>query len=76
MKNAFQSADLMLPANGCFEKWSVIACDQFTSDSAYWNRVEDFVGEAPSTLRLVLPEIYLEHESAERISQIKINMEK
>ena len=76
MKNAFQPADLMLPANGCFEKWSVIACDQFTSDSAYWNRVEDFVGDAPSTLRLVLPEIYLEHESAERISQIKINMEK
>jgi hypothetical protein len=39
--------------------WSVVACDQYTSDSHYWNTVEATVGNSPSTLRLVLPEIYL-----------------
>ena len=39
--------------------WSVIACDQFTSDAAYWAAVEQAVGGAPSTLRLMLPEFYL-----------------
>lgn len=39
--------------------WSVVACDQYTSDNDYWNAVESTVATAPSTLRLVLPEIYL-----------------
>ena len=75
MKNCFQPADLILPAEDGYEKWAVIACDQFTSDKAYWDRVERFVGEAPSTLRLVLPEIYLEENASERIGQIAKNME-
>lgn len=75
MKNCFMSADIMLPADGCFEKWAVIACDQFTSDTAYWDRVEDFVGNDRSTLRLVLPEIYLEQNPKERIANISKNME-
>ena len=40
-------------------KWAVIACDQHTSDPGYWNEVERIVGDAPSTLRLMLPEVYL-----------------
>lgn len=74
MNSCFQSADLMLPAGGGFDKWAVIACDQFTSDKAYWERVEKFVGDAPSTLNLVLPEIYLETNAAERIGKISENM--
>lgn len=42
------------------EKWSVVACDQFTSEPAYWRAVEETVGEAKSTLHLILPEMYLE----------------
>jgi uncharacterized protein (DUF1015 family) len=41
------------------EKWSVIACDQFSSEREYWERVSRFVGDAPSTLRMILPEAYL-----------------
>lgn len=41
------------------EKWAVIACDQFTSDPAYWARVAETAGDAPSTLRLILPEAEL-----------------
>lgn len=75
MKNCFTSADLMLPAGGEFEKWAVIACDQFTSDAAYWDRVERNVGDSPSTLKLVLPEIYLEQNPAQRIASISSNMQ-
>lgn len=74
MKNCFQTADMILPAGEAFEKWAVIACDQFTSDKDYWDRVENFVGDAPSTLRLVLPEIYLEDNAPQRIQQIAQNM--
>lgn len=41
-------------------KWSVVACDQFTSQPEYWKKTEEKVGDAPSTLKLTLPEVYLE----------------
>jgi hypothetical protein len=41
-------------------RWAVIACDQFTSQPEYWRSVEEIVGDQPSTLDLVLPEIYLD----------------
>lgn len=41
-------------------KWAVVACDQYTSEEDYWKRVEDLVGESPSTLRLTFPEVYLD----------------
>ena len=40
-------------------KWAVVACDQFTSQPEYWQAVEKTVGDAPSTLRLILPEAKL-----------------
>jgi hypothetical protein len=54
------------------QKWAVIAVDQFTSQPEYWQQVEALVGDAPSTLHLTLPEIYLEQPGeAERIQQIQ-----
>ena len=55
----FQPADILLPADVDMTRWSVIACDQFTSDPQYWDRVTKIVGSAPSTLHLMLPENYL-----------------
>lgn len=53
--------EVLLPAPGIdLEAWAVVACDQFTQDRAYWEAVERRVGRHPSTLRMVLPEIYLE----------------
>jgi len=40
-------------------RWAVIACDQFTSQPEYWERVSAYVGDAPSTLRMILPEVWL-----------------
>ena len=55
----FAPTDILLPERADMHRWSVIACDQFTSDAAYWRAVQDTVGDAPSTLRLMLPEFYL-----------------
>lgn len=41
------------------QKWAVIACDQHTSEKEYWDNLDKYVGDAPSTLRLILPEVYL-----------------
>lgn len=57
---AFVPADILLPQGVEMGKWSTIACDQFSSEPAYWARVEKFVGDAPSTLRMMLPEAWLE----------------
>lgn len=60
MPNCFNPANILLPKDGTdMEKWSVIACDQYTSQADYWKAVEEFVGDAPSTLNVVFPEIYL-----------------
>ena len=77
MQQIFQPADILLPdfTKTDAEKWSVIACDQFTGDPAYWERTEALVGDAPSTLRMTLPEIYLEEPDVlERITDIHAHM--
>lgn len=59
------------------KSWSVIACDQYTQDAAYWQNVENFVGDAPSSLHITLPEIYLNaSDKNERIASIKSTMKK
>ncbi len=67
--------DILIPKNVENEKWSVVACDQYTSEKNYWNRVADFVGDAPSTLKLVYPEAFLEEGDA-RIEKINAEMKK
>ena len=55
----FYPADILLPRDADMTKWAVVACDQFTSQPAYWQAVEETVGDAPSTLRMILPEARL-----------------
>ena len=61
----FRPADILLPQNCEYGKWSVVACDQYTSQPEYWQRVEEYVGTAPSTLRLILPESCLDGPNVE-----------
>lgn len=66
MKDIFTPADILLPKKGChMEKWAVVACDQFSSERSWWDNFSDYVGEAPSTLRLMLPEAYLWDEDVQ-----------
>jgi len=56
-------------------RWAVIACDQFTSQPEYWEAVAEYVGNSPSTLHLILPEVYLgSPQEAERIAAINRKM--
>ena len=73
---AFFPADILLPQVSEMEKWPVVACDQFTSQPEYWENAEKIVGNAPSALRLVLPEAYLNSaEVNRRIAGINASME-
>ena len=64
---------VLLPRKGVdLEKWAVVACDQYTAQRDYWDDVDAIVSGAPSTLRLMLPEIYLgEAQEQQRIEDIK-----
>jgi hypothetical protein len=56
-------------------KWPVIACDQFTQDRDYWEKVKSAAAGAPSTLNLIFPEVFLADTGAEkRIADIHSTM--
>ena len=75
-KTAFSPADILLPHDCGLTKWAVVACDQYTSQPEYWERVDQYVGDAPSTLRLILPESKLESDNVdEEIQKINATME-
>ncbi len=73
----FYPADILLPREGTdLTRWSVVACDQYTSQPEYWQRVEDTVGDCPSALRLILPESRLSAPNVqEEIQSINRTME-
>ncbi len=73
MNKTFIPADILLPKTD-ITKWSVIACDQYTSDKAYWEKVADTAADAPSALNVVFPEVYLSDNKNERIKKINSTM--
>ena len=64
----FSAADILLPDFNTVSPyhWAVIACDQFTSEPEYWEKAEETVKDCPSTLRLILPEAYLNEAEQKR----------
>ena len=62
-KLGMKPADILLPRDADMSKWAVVACDQFTSQPEYWEEADRIVGDAPSTLRLILPESKLDRKS-------------
>ena len=73
----FDKTKMLLPKNTDMTKWSVVACDQYTSEPKYWDDVKKTVGNNPSTLNIIFPEIFLNEENSEkRISDINENMKK
>ncbi len=74
----FSPADILFPREGIdLTKWAVIACDQFSSQPDYWQAVARTVGDAPSTLRLILPEAELKSPEVDRhIRDINAAMER
>lgn len=72
-QTGLQVPTILLPQPGVdLSKWAVVACDQYTSQPEYWAQVEALVGQAPSTLRMILPEVYLgAADEAQRIAAIQ-----
>ncbi|MGM9643851.1 MAG: DUF1015 domain-containing protein [Eubacteriales bacterium] len=75
MKNYLYPANIYLPRldGESGTKWACVACDQYTSEREYWEAAKDYVGDAPSTLNLMLPEAYLDTEG-EAIPKINAKM--
>lgn len=76
--NCLRVPQILMPKEGTdLYRWSVIACDQYTSQPEYWDETERIVGEAPSALKLILPEVYLEErDKKERVNKIHQTMKK
>ena len=72
--SVFKLADILLPDSIDMEKWSVVACDQYTAQPEYWQRVAKFTGDSPSTLNIVYPEAFLS-EGDSRIEKINQKMQ-
>lgn len=73
----FRAADILLPKNVDFSKWSVVACDQYSSEPQYWEKAEEIAKGSPSTLNIIYPEAYLnEPDGDKRIENINRTMEK
>ncbi len=77
-QTAFHNGNILIPNSSVdMEKWAVIACDQYTSEPEYWDAVKAETEGSPSTLGLILPELYLEeNDVAQRIDAIHDNMDK
>jgi hypothetical protein len=73
-----QIGPVYLPKPGIdLQKWAVVACDQYTSEPQYWQQVAQLVGDAPSTLNLIFPEVYLDQPDAtQRIAAIGSAMDR
>ena len=78
MKNIFSAADILLPdfinESSKAGKWGVVACDQYTSEPEYWDKVYGFVGDAPSALHMILPEVFLAEDCSNRLKNISEHM--
>ncbi|MBQ4561024.1 MAG: DUF1015 domain-containing protein [Clostridia bacterium] len=72
----FYPADILLPVNYDYNKWSVVACDQFTSEPEYWRETAKITENVPSTYNLILPEAFLASDNSERIDSINREMAK
>jgi len=68
--------EILLPNHRVdLQKWAVVACDQFTSQLEYWEEAAQIVGEEPSTLKIIFPEVYLgKGNDQERINTIRQQM--
>ncbi len=63
-----QSANILLPKKGTdISRWAVVACDQYTSQPEYWESLKEEIGDQPSTLNIIYPEVYLESGDKDKI---------
>lgn len=74
-KCCFVPAEILIPDfdKHSGTKWATVACDQFTSEPEYWEAAAEIAGYEPSTLNLMIPEVYLA-ETEERLPKVHEKM--
>lgn len=76
MKEVIKVVDILLPKKSVdYSKWSVVACDQYTSEPEYWEEIKQYIGDNYSTLNIIFPEVYLGDNDGARISKINSTMQ-
>lgn len=73
-ETGLKATNILIPNVEDYSAWACIACDQFTSEKEYWDKLKEVVGDKKSTLNLTLPEIYLEDDVDNRIKKINANI--
>lgn len=68
-RKLFRPADILLPADCDMQLWSVVACDQFSSERGYWDKVGEMTAGKPSTMHMILPEAYLDAVDEKAVSR-------
>lgn len=74
MNDIINAQDILIPKDVDLFKWAVVACDQFNAQPDYWNELDKLVGDAPSTLRIIYPEVFLDCDTDKRIAAINEKM--
>ncbi|MEG1519771.1 MAG: DUF1015 family protein, partial [Clostridia bacterium] len=74
MNKTILPSRILIPEGIDLTKWSVIACDQHTSEPQYWDDLSKLVGDSPSTLKMILPEAYLQNDNSKSIEKINETM--
>lgn len=69
----FRAANILIP-RGDHTLFSTVACDQFTAEPEYWERVRELTDGHPTAYRITLPEVYLSDDNSERINAINSEM--
>lgn len=70
-----KEADILIPKKDIdLFKYACVACDQFTGDKEYWNKVDSLSKDAYSTYNITFPEIYLGKDNDRRIENINKTM--
>ncbi len=76
MRNCFHGGDILIPEKISMKKWACVACDQFSSQPEYWEKVKEYVGDEPSTYHMIFPEAMLRTgDREERLNSIHSHME-
>ncbi len=76
MNKTVMPAKFLIPSNVPLSKWAVVACDQYTSEKKYWQQLSEYVGDSPSALNIIFPEVYLQEDNSQIIEKINENMDK
>ena len=75
MKDIIKVTDILLPNDDVeYMKWAVLACDQYTSEPEYWEKVANLAEGSKSAYHIVFPEVYLGQNDDERIKNINDTM--